>query len=97
MLTDEVVDQPLLKRRKLQDSTLKSLHQGRHPFAPRLPLKLEHSLIQFEILGQIPSALLAFTCWKQWLHLQVMIDAALNGQTQSVLRPNLRGSNMHDN
>lgn len=42
-------------------------------------------------------SLLAFTCWQQWLHLEVMIGAVLNGQTQSVQRPLLKGSIMHYN
>lgn len=87
----------LLHQENLQTSWWKSLHQGWHLFAPRSPLKLERSLIQFEILGQISPPLLAFTRWQQWLHPEVMKEDVLNGQTQSVLRPLLKASNMHYN
>lgn len=86
---------PPLCKEKLQVSTWKSFQQCWHPFAQQLSLNLEHSLIQFEILGQIASLLLAFTCWQQWLHFEVMIEAVLNGQIQSGSRPLLKGYYMH--
>lgn len=53
----------------------------RPPFCPQVAFKLKHYVIQFQILGQIPSSFLAFTCWQQWLHVEVTVEAALNGQT----------------
>lgn len=80
ILTDIVWKLPLLKE-KLQAFNSEII-PPRPPFCPEVAFKLEHSVIQFQNLGQISSSLLAFTCWQQWLHLEMMIEAPLNGQTR---------------
>lgn len=61
-------------------------------FCPGVDFKIEAlGLIQFEILEQITSLFLAFTSWQQQLHLEMLIEAVLNAETQNVLRPLSKG------